>query len=71
MGFCIAGVHIRKKKEVSVPVVESIPLTGPLSGLQKNGSSKPIQYLSFILLIGCCLRFEGKSPVAQGLCVCT
>lgn len=51
-----------------MPVVESILLTGPLSCLQKNGSSDPIQYLSFILLFGCCLRFEGKSPsVTQGL----
>lgn len=30
------------------------------------------QYLSFILLFGCRLRFEGKNPsVTQGLCVCT
>ena len=32
----------KKKKQVSVPVVESILLTGPLSSLQKNGSSNPI-----------------------------
>lgn len=62
----------KTKKQVSVPVAESILLTDPLSSLQKNGSSNPIQYLSFILLIGCCLRFEGRSPsVTQGLCVCT
>lgn len=61
-----------KTQQVSVPVVESILLTDPLSCLQKNGSSDPIQYLSFMLLFACCLRFEGRSPsVTQGFCGCT
>lgn len=54
MGFHIAGVHKRKNPEpknlkeksktqrVSVPLVESILLTDPLSCLQKNATSNPI-----------------------------
>jgi len=71
-GFHIAGVLVEKNPQVSVPVVQSILLTGPLSSLQKNGNRSPIQYLSLTLLLGWCLRFEGKSPsVAPGLHVHT
>lgn len=77
--FHIAGVHKRKNQTQKHKWKEQNPTDfcacgwiHPADRPLKLLAEKWDQYLTFILLFGYCLRFEGKNPsVTQGLCVCT